>query len=305
MSHSEWQWIADLRRRTPALARAPIGIGDDAALLETGGQILVSTDMLMDGVDFVVGQTPPELIGRKCLAVNLSDIAAMAGRPHAAVVSLALPGNGGRQLAERLYSGLLEIASEFDCAIIGGDTNSWDGPLVVSVTILGQPTGRGAVQRNGARAGDSLFVTGPLGGSLPSSRHCTFRPRVSEAQALHQAVKLHALIDLSDGLASDLFHIAEASDLGIELDAGAIPIHSDVPADLAPSERLRHALTDGEDFELLFCVGEDDAARLESAPPPGVNVFRIGRCVSRPGVWLVSGDSIAPLSRGGWEHQFG
>ncbi len=304
MSHSEWNWIADVGRRVPHHVRVKLGIGDDAAVLRSGGDSVVTTDMLMDRVDFIVGETPPELIGRKCLAVNLSDIAAMAARPTAAVVSLALPAAHGRELAERLYGGLLPLADEFDCPLAGGDTNAWNGPLVVSVTVLGEPTHRGPVTRSGARPGDWVFVTGPLGGSLPSLRHCTFQPRVAEALSLHQLVELTAMLDISDGLASDLFHIAEASGVGIELRAGSIPVHSDVDASLAFERRLQHALCDGEDFELLFCVSERDGQRLLANPPPGVQLFHIGRCTAETGIWLCESDSRTPISRSGWEHRF-
>jgi thiamine-monophosphate kinase len=304
MPHSEWTWIDAIRKKAGLDPRVPIGIGDDTALLKSSGSVLVTTDMLMDRVDFIVGQTPPELIGRKSLAVNLSDIAAMAGRPTGAVISLALPRDGGKQLAEQMYAGLLELARQFDCPIIGGDTNSWEGPLVVSVTVLGEPTGRGPVTRSGAKPGDWLLVTGPLGGSLPSQRHCTFTPRIAEAQKLHSLVDLHAMLDLSDGLASDLFHIAEASNIGIEIDAHRIPIHSDVAPSLSAKDRLHHGLSDGEDFELLFCVSQSDARKLLAQPPQGVNLTHIGRCTSDPGAWLLDGDSKQPLPRGGWEHQF-
>lgn len=304
MSHSEWSWINEVRRKAGLDPRVPIGIGDDTALLKSSGSVLVTTDMLMDGVDFIVGQTPPQLIGRKCLAVNLSDIAAMAGRPTGAVISLALPRTGGQQLAEKMYAGLLQLAKEFNCPIIGGDTNSWDGPLVVSVTVLGEPTGRGPVTRAAAKPGDDLFVTGPLGGSLASQRHCTFTPRIAEAQQLHSLVDLHAMLDLSDGLASDLFHIAEASNIGIELNSTAIPIHPDVAPSLPAQQRLHHALSDGEDFELLFSVSQSDAQKLLAHPPQGINLTHIGRCTTDPGIWLLDGPSRQPLPRTGWEHQF-
>ena len=304
MSHSEWNWISDVRRRAGVDQRVPLGIGDDAAIVRSGGEVVVTTDMLMDGVDFIVGETPAELIGRKCLAVNLSDIAAMAARPTAAVVSLAIPKSRGRELADGLYEGLLRLAAEFDCPLAGGDTNAWDGPLVVNVTVLGETTGRGAVTRAGARPGDRIFVTGPLGGSLPSLRHCTFRPRVAEAVALHELVELTAMLDISDGLASDLFHIAEASGVGIELRAESIPIHSDVDASLAFERRLQHALCDGEDFELLFCVSEPDARQLLASPPAGVELFCIGQCTAEAGVWLLESDARTPVSRRGWEHRF-
>jgi thiamine-monophosphate kinase len=304
MPHSEWTWIDAIRRKAGLDPRVPIGIGDDTAQLKSSGSVLVTTDMLMDGVDFIVGQTPADLIGRKSLAVNLSDIAAMAGRPTGAVISLALPKTGGRELAEQMYVGLLQLAKEFDCPIVGGDTNSWNGPLVVSVTVLGEPTGRGPVTRSGAKPDDWLFVTGPLGGSLPSQRHCTFTPRIAEAQKLHSLVELHAMLDLSDGLASDLFHIAEASNIGIELDAQRIPIHRDVDPTLSQADRLHHALSDGEDFELLFSVNQSDAQKLLAQPPHGIALIHIGRCTTEPGVWLLDGSAKQPLPRGGWEHQF-
>src|SRR6266481_6887738 len=139
---SEFAFIDWLRQRTPADARVLIGPGDDAAALKLtpGAPCLVTTDMLLDGSCFVLAEAGPHLVGRKAMAVNLSDIAAMAGRPVAAVVSVGLPRGGGRALAEELYLGLREVADAFDTAIVGGDTNSWDGGLVVSVTLLGQAT---------------------------------------------------------------------------------------------------------------------------------------------------------------------
>ncbi|MBX3444666.1 MAG: thiamine-phosphate kinase [Planctomyces sp.] len=301
---SEWDWIDALRKRTAAHPSAPIGIGDDAALLRCAGrETLVATDMLMDGVDFVVGETPPELIGRKCLAVNLSDIAAMAGRPRAMFISLALPRRGGRALVEGLYAGLEPLAREFDVALAGGDTNAWDGPLVVNVTVVGEPVAPGPVARSGARPGDVVFVTGPLGGSLPSLRHCTFTPRVREALALLAAAPLHAMIDLSDGLATDLSHIARESGCGIVIEAERVPVHADVPSG-DHSDRLRRALTDGEDFELAFCVSANDAARLESDPPAGVALHRIGEVVAGSGLMLRQGADQRPIDRTGWQHRF-
>src|SRR5205807_6083779 len=172
---SEFAYIDWLRRRTPPSPRVLLGPGDDAAVLaftqET--RCLVTTDMLLDGSCFRLAEAGPRLVGRKAMAVNLSDIAAMAGRPVAAVVSVGLPRQGGRAIAEELYLGLREAADAFDTAVVGGDTNSWDGPLVISVTLVGEATARGPVRRSGARAGDWLFVTGPLGGSI-LGRHLTF-----------------------------------------------------------------------------------------------------------------------------------
>ena len=167
-----------------------------------------------------------------------------------------------------------ELADRFGVDLVGGDTNAWDGPLVISVTLLGEATARGAVRRAGARPGDAILVTGPLGGSLFAGRHLRPEPRIAEALALHQAAPIHAMIDISDGLSSDLGHIlAESGGLGAVLDGRAIPIHADA-RDNEPTAMARraldHALNDGEDFELCLVVAADDADRLARRPPcPG------------------------------------
>ncbi len=179
--------------------------------------------MLLEGSCFRLAEAGPRRVGRKAMAVNLSDIAAMAARPVAALVSVGLPRRGGRALAEELYQGLREVADAFDTPIVGGDTNSWDGLLVVNVTLLGEATERGVVRRNGARPGDWLMATGSFGGSI-LGKHLDFTPRVREALQLHQAAPLHAMIDVSDGLAADVFHLCEESGCGVVLRAEAIPI---------------------------------------------------------------------------------
>jgi thiamine-monophosphate kinase len=239
--------------------------------------------------------------------VNLSDIAAMAARPVAAVVAVALPRRGPNAVAvaQGLHLGLSALAERFEVALVGGDTNAWDGPLVVSVTVLGETTPRGAVRRSGARVGDVVFVTGPLGGSL-LGRHLRPEPRIPEALALHAEVPIHALIDLSDGLSSDLGHIlAESGGLGAVLDASAVPIHPDAVTLSARTGRspLEHALSDGEDFELCLTVDPDDAARLVASPPAPARLFRVGEVVNVPGVWLEDEDgSTRRLEPGGFDH---
>jgi thiamine-monophosphate kinase len=299
----EFSLIDWIRERSRGHSAGPVGIGDDAALVwSSANGVLVTTDMLMDGVDFDVQTTSHELIGRKCLAVNLSDIAAMAGRPLAAFVSLALPRHDGRTLAEELYRGMWPLAAEYDVAIAGGDTNTWDGPLVVNVTVLGEPPAGGPVLRSGGQSGDLLFVTGSLGGSI-GGRHLSFTPRVREAERLRELVELHAMIDLSDGLASDVRHLTNESDVGVVIDADRIPIHNDVDPNLPPSERIRHALSDGEDFELLFTVSADDGAKLLSRTHLDVQVTCIGEVIDGHDCFLRRADgTLQPLPRGGWEH---
>ncbi len=300
----EFQLIDWIRQHSAPHPQVPVGIGDDAALLAPtpGEEVIVTTDMLMDGRHFIVGQTDPQLIGRKALAVNLSDIAAMAGRPLAAFISWALPRHGGRDLAQALYAGMAELAQTYHVAIAGGDTNSWDGPLVISITLVGETVGGRRILRSGARPGDWLFVTGPLGGSLRSGRHLTFTPRVREALDLVQRVPVTAMLDLSDGVASDLRHILDQSGVGATLDARSIPIHFDVDRTLPEAEQLRRALTDGEDFELLFTVSPTAGERLLADPPHDWTPVRIGTVDEQPGCRLQTAQGTEDLPHGGWEH---
>jgi thiamine-monophosphate kinase len=304
---SEFDFIHWLRSRTPADPRVLVGPGDDTAVLAPPSRpVLVTVDMLMDGTDFHVAEVGPRAAGRKAMAVNLSDIAAMAGMPTAAVVSVALPKPVAPGLGEELYAGLREPADLFGVSVVGGDTNSWAGGLVVSVTVFGEATARGPVLRSGAKPGDWVLVTGPLGGSI-RGHHLTFTPRVREALRLHEVADLHAMIDVSDGLAADLNHILDESRCGAVLVAEAIPI---TPAAVELSRTsgktpLQHALGDGEDFELVFTVSPADGERLlREQPVPGVSVAKIGECVGA-GLWLEEGGVRRPLEPAGWVHNFG
>lgn len=304
MSSGEFAYIDWLRKRTPPAAGVLVGPGDDCAVLRAPSRpLLVTTDMLLEGSCFRLAEAGPRRVGRKAIAVNLSDIAAMAGVPTAAVVSVGLPRSGGRELAEGLYLGMREMADEFQVPLVGGDTNSWDGPLSISVTVLGEATDRGPVLRSGAKAGDWVMVTGPLGGSI-LGHHLDFTPRVHEALALHEAADLHATIDLSDGLAKDLHHICEESRCGAVLFADAIPI-TDAAKELAARDGrspLNHALSDGEDFELVFTVSPADGERLlREQPVPGITIARIGEILAE-GYRLERGGSREPLEPRGYEH---
>lgn len=301
---SEFAYIDWLRRRTPASARVLIGPGDDTAALRwpSGAPCLVTTDMLLEGSCFRLAEAGARQVGRKAMAVNLSDMAAMAGVPVAAVVSGGLPRDGGRSLAEDLYLGLRDVADAFDTAIIGGDTNSWDGPLVLSVTVIGEATPRGPVRRSGARPGDWLLATGPLGGSI-LGKHLTFMPRVREALILHEKADLHAMIDISDGLAADLNHICVESHCGAVLRADAIPITAEAGRMNDGRAPLDHALGDGEDFELIVAVSAADGRRLiDDQPLAGITLVHIGECVDN-GLWLESNGQRSPLEPRGYVHE--
>lgn len=258
---------------------------DDCAVLSKdelevgdGRDQLVTSDMVMDGVHFLSAEQPLGQIGYKAMAVNISDIAAMAGTPKQAFISLALPRTLATEAAiAELYSGLSRCAEPFGVALAGGDTNIWQGPLVISVTLLGIAHSGGAILRRGAKPGDRVLVTGPLGGSLNSGRHLSFTPRIAAAKWLAERVALRGMADISDGLATDLRHIMALSGVGITLEGAAIPIHDDVPAG-DEKQRLHAALTDGEDFELVFCCSPADAKALATEPNPPVRCRDIGEC---------------------------
>ena len=306
----EAELIAYLRQRIGSHPALRLGIGDDAAVLRMGGagQCVMTVDMLMDQVDFDLAVADPPRVGRKALAVNLSDLAAMAARPLAGVVALALPRAGGMALAVGLYEGLLPLAEEYGLAIAGGDTNSWDGPLVLSITLLGLPTGRGPLLRSGARPGDRILVTGSFGGSI-LGRHFDFSPRVTEALLLHERYQLQAGIDVSDGLSIDLARLAEESGCGAEVTMAAVPV-AEAARQLAAqrgdgSTPLDHALSDGEDFELILAVAPEEASRMLAEQPLGVRLTEIGRFVAKRGLWQLDANGRpTPLAPRGYLHEF-
>jgi thiamine-monophosphate kinase len=302
----EFDYIAWIRDRITRSPRVPLGPGDDTALVTfpAPGECLVTVDMLMEGVDFTFPPATPRQAGRKALAVNLSDLAAMAGRPVAWLASVALPRSHGLSLGRELFEGMHELARAFDVPLAGGDTNTWNGPLVISITALGEPTGRGPVLRGGALPGDWIMVTGELGGSL-AGRHLDFTPRVHEAMALHGAATLHAMIDLSDGLASDLRHILEESHVGAILDEAAIPVSASALAARDGRTSLEHALGDGEDFELLFTVSPEEGRALLARRPCDVRLTHVGEIISGGDCLLkTTQGAVVPLPEIGWKHDF-
>jgi thiamine-monophosphate kinase len=302
----ELEFVQWLREHIPTHPRAELGLSDDAALLSLGGHsdVVVTTDLLTDGVDFRVGIDDPRRIGRQ----------AMAAKPLAAFISLALPRSGRDNveplpLAIGLYEGLLPLAAEFDVAIAGGDTNTYDGPLVISVAALGQSSERGPLTRSGGKVGDWLLVTGSLGGSILGQMF-DFTPRVREAQFLHNRYELHAGIDISDGLAIDASRLAKESNCGAVIRTDHVPIS---PAAYELSNRelasnldaaaLQHALGDGQDFELLLAASPTTARAILSDKPVDCLVTHVGELIAERGLWQQSaGEAGRPLEAKGWLH---
>lgn len=294
-----------LREHVPAHPGWPLGLGDDAAVWSgVRPQLVVTTDLLSDGVDFQLPRDDLRRVGRKLLAVNLSDLAAMAALPTGAVVSIALPRDGVGSLlplaaAIQLYEGLLPLAAEFGIALAGGDTNTHDGPLVLSVTAFGLVMEPGPLTRSGGRPGDKLLVTGALGGSIVG-HHFDFTPRVREALLLHENFELHAGMDISDGLSLDLSRLASESN------CGAVIYTEDVPISAAASQlpdSLEHALGDGEDFELLLAAPAEVADAIVRAQPLACGVTCIGELVAEPGLWQQAADGKRiSLEPRGWQH---
>ena len=243
-----------LKKFAPVSKTVIKGIGDDAAVLPytKDKYLLLTTDMLVQDGHFT-RQMPPRLIGHKALACNISDIAAMGGLPTFAVVSIGVPKDLPVRFIEDVYKGIQSTARDFNISIVGGDTIKTD-KIVINVALLGEVEKKYLVTRDGAKAGDWIFVTGPLGGSLKSGRHLNFTPRLAQSRFLVENFKPSAMIDISDGLAGDLNHILENSRVGARLDYGYIPRHKQVS--------LSQALGDGEDFELLFTLAARRACKL-------------------------------------------
>jgi len=309
---SESEFVAAILAGLPADPRLEVPAGDDAAVLRSPAarRTVVTVDMLMDGVDFRLGlEASAREIGHKALAVSLSDLAAMGSRPEAAVVAVALPRLGGAAIGHEVQAGVATLAARQGVALAGGDTNTWDGPLVVSVTALGSVSPGAAWRRDGARAGDLLVASGSFGGSI-LGRHLAVEPRCREAAAIAGRFTVHAAIDVSDGLSLDLGRMMAASGTAAVVFLDRIPIHPDAVrlADRDGRSPLEHALGDGEDFELVLSLPAGEARRLTSeaaAWAGGTPLTIIGEVV--PGAGLVTRTatgSLEPLPAIGFEHHF-
>lgn len=306
----EIELIKLLTRDLPGNDRVVVAAGDDCAALkgETSEELLLfKTDAIVEGMHFTA-ETPPEKIGRKALARCLSDIAAMAGSPTAALVTLALPADFDPARVESIYLGLNKLAREFNVAIVGGETTTNPGGILISISLLGRVESSEITLRSTAKLGDAIFVTGELGGSI-DGKHLDFEPRLTQARWLADRFPLNSMIDLSDGLATDLKHVLDASKVGADLLSSAIPISRaarDVKARSANGKTpLSAALSDGEDFELLFTIPSKHAVPLNDTWKkqfPDLKLSCIGKTTETLGLRIRDRNSIHPMAIDGYVH---
>ena len=305
------------------------GIGDDCAVLRNEGRHwLVTTDALVEGVHFRLETNPPYRLGKKCLAVNLSDIGAMGGIPRFAFLNLGLPRPVPRGFLAPFIKGLKEAAEKFSVALAGGDTHQSPRGISIGLTVIGEAAGNPAY-RSGAQVGDRLYVSGCLGQSAAGFRLLTKfqkQPAPISQRHLRELIKAHqdpepqvalghflvrqrlvrAMIDLSDGLASDLRHICRASGVGALLDADQIPLSPALRSAAKPlkTSPLQLALTGGEDYHLLFSVPNGLAKRMEARVMKQFRrpAYPIGEIISGQKIFIKSSNTVRILKETGFDH---
>ncbi|MDG2212743.1 MAG: thiamine-phosphate kinase [Verrucomicrobiota bacterium] len=280
------------------------GPGDDCAVLEIEGhKLLFKTDAIVEGVHFD-SATSPEQIGHKALARPLSDIAAMGGAPSHALITLGINTNIKEDYIEAVYTGLKNCAAQYGVNIVGGETTTLPH-FTLSVSLLGKV--KNPIMRTGSNIGDAIFVSGELGGSI-TGHHLNFIPRIVESQWLTDSFNIHAMIDLSDGLASDLRHLLTTL-TGAEILTSSLPIRhaarENAQANPSNKTALLAALTDGEDYELLFTVSPEDAVTVLDEWKkqfPDTSLKCIGKIIDQPGIHLRDGNGTKPLTLHGYDH---
>jgi thiamine-monophosphate kinase len=335
---TEFDFINSLRQRVASSSITPqslvCGIGDDAAVFRSasGKETVITADLLVEDIDFRRTTTPPYLLGHKSLAVSLSDIAAMGSRPQWSLVSVGVPDEVWQtDFVERLYDGLLDLANRYGVQLIGGDTSRTPDKIVIDSIVTGECSAGMAVMRSGAKPGDQIFVTGSLGAAAAGLRliergahlaeqnlgdddsqkldHILLRqlrpePRVGWGIVLGEERLATSMIDLSDGLSSDLNRLCAGSGVGALIDSSLLPIDTRVVelCGRRALDPLQLALHGGEDFELLFTVKPGDISRLPRRVD-GVEITCVGEIVSASeGVRISEGSRIWELKPGGWKH---
>ncbi|MFL6374478.1 MAG: thiamine-phosphate kinase [Pyrinomonadaceae bacterium] len=311
---TEFEFINDIKSRY-RLSK----VGDDCAVIpkDDDNDLLITSDMLVEGVDFRLEWATPEQIGHKALAVSLSDIAAMGGTPTFALLSISVVEKLWKSdFLDGFYSGWHSLASKYSLELIGGDVSRTSGPLTIDSTVLGQVPKGGAILRSGARPGDAIYVTGFLGGAAGGLELLANRgtgsheeahlvekqlqplPQLTVGKLLLQNHLASAAIDLSDGLSSDLAHLCGASGVGAEVDADLLPIEPALASHFSTEQCFQMALNGGEDFQLLF-TGDEEGILTADVP----QIRRIGTVTPNTGVIeLISGGKRTPLSPSGYRH---
>jgi len=309
-SPNEFELITRLKTKLPTNDSVIVGAGDDCAVIDAGVSgkwQLHKTDAVVEGIHFT-RETGPEKVGHQALGRALSDIAAMAGTPRWATVTLGLPDGFDGAMVETIYDGINRLAKRHDVAVVGGETVSNPERLGLSVAVVGEVDRDRCVLRSGAKPGDGIWVTGELGGSI-AGHHLDFEPRLPEGRWLAEHFLPSALIDLSDGLAGDLGHLLDQANAGAELLETALPIRREARLRARESDAAKPpliaALTDGEDYELCFTLGQGNAVALLDQfrkAFPDTPISCIGKIVAEPGLKIKQKDGTKEFATRGFVH---
>lgn len=327
---SESEIIARLRKQAGVNDRVLLGVGDDAAVLKApcGQDLIACCDLMVEGVHFRAEWTPALLLGRKALAVNLSDIAAMGGVPKFAMISIALPDWCSAEFVDEIFKGIFELANATGVTIIGGDTSSSRDSLFIDISVIGECERGKAVLRRGANAGDRIYVSGSLGASALGlslleggfrvddsqsandprreavQKFLSPEPQLALGRAIGEGGLATAMIDISDGLSTDLWHILDESGVGAVIHAADLPVAGCLPTTSAPGiDPLSLAIRGGEEYELLFTARPANHEQiLALAESLGVRVTAIGEIVPEKFLNLDRAGAMEPLERSGYEH---
>lgn len=321
-SLGEFGFIERIARLAAGNRTVTIGIGDDAAAFHatTGCCCLATADMLLEGIHFDLSYCDPTSLGRKSLAVNLSDIAAMGGRPRSFLLSLAIPPALSVDFLQRLTGGMLQLAAEHDVVLIGGDTCASRSGLVIAITAYGEQQSNRLLKRSGAKPGDGIFVTGTVGDAAlglqllrqgcrhgaPVNRHLNPAPRIREGTALAESGLPTAMIDISDGLLADLGHLLRNSAVGAQLQLNCLPLSAEYSHLYPPPGAARYdlALTGGEDYELLFTAPPERTREImELGAALGTAITAIGTITANGGITAHTADgAVLVPEKTGYDH---